>query len=272
MSRQAPVRDVAPIVSRIRVRHARRGRLRFSSHRDFQRALERALRRAEVPVAFSQGFNPRPRISYANAAATGVASEAEYVEIALTAEVDPDRARLALDGALPPGLDVLDVVIARTPDLVARLEASVFELRLPEVPAVAAGRALEALLAADTVEVERLTKSGVRRFDARSAVLVAQLRDTPGTGSSPSARSGEARPCAILDLVVRHHTPAVRPDDVLAALRQVADLDAPVAPQVTRWAQGPLVADPGSGPPRDAVTDPLAPDRDEAAVGARGTT
>jgi hypothetical protein len=68
-------------------------------------------------------------------------------------------------------------------------------------------------------------------------------------------------------MVVRHLTPAVRPDDVLAALR-VVDLDAPVAAQVTRWAQGPLVPDPGSGSPRDAVTDPLAPDRDEAAVGA----
>jgi radical SAM-linked protein len=275
MSRQAPVREVAPTVQRLRLRYARRGRLRFSSHRDFQRALERALRRAEVPVAFSQGFNPRPRVSYANAAATGVASEAEYVEIAVTVRLDPELVRAALDAALPPGLDVLEVVEARPPDLVERLVASVYEIRLPRVEPAAAREAVAIFLAADEVEVERLTKNGVRRFDARSAVIRMEVRDdltqdadTPQQGDRSAERAGAGVPCAILDLVVRHATPAVRPDDVLAALRRVADLDAPVAASVTRWAQGPLVADPAVGRPRDAVTDPLASDQDEAAVGA----
>ena len=83
MARQAPVRDVAPTVQRLRLRYAKRGRLRFTSTRDFQRALERALRRTGVPMAYSQRFNPHPRISYTNAAPTGTASEAEYVELAL---------------------------------------------------------------------------------------------------------------------------------------------------------------------------------------------
>ena len=65
------------MVQRLRLRYAKRGRLRFSSTRDFQRALERALRRADVPMAFTAGFHPHPRISYANAAPTGTASEAE---------------------------------------------------------------------------------------------------------------------------------------------------------------------------------------------------
>ena len=61
-----------PTVQRLRLRYAKRGRLRFSSHRDFQRAFERALRRAEVPMAYSAGFSPHPKVSYANAAPTGV--------------------------------------------------------------------------------------------------------------------------------------------------------------------------------------------------------
>ena len=79
----------APAVQRVRVRYAKRGRLRFISHRDFARALERALRRADVPMAFSAGFNPHPKISYPGAAPTGVASEAEYLELAADA---PGRA------------------------------------------------------------------------------------------------------------------------------------------------------------------------------------
>ncbi len=271
MSRQAPERPHQPTVQRLRLRYARRGRLRFSSHRDFQRALERALRRAEVPVAFSQGFNPRPRVSYANAAATGVASEAEYVELSVTAVLDPERVRAALDAALPPGLDVLDVVAARTPDLVGRLEASVYEVRLPGADAGAVAAAVEAFLAAPEVEVERLTKNGMRRFDARAAVLRLELRATPDPGAEGAGSGPSGPPCAILDLVVRHVTPVVRPDDVLAALRQVASLEVPVTASVTRWAQGPLVPDPTDGTPRDAVTDPLAPDRDGDGVGAVGT-
>ncbi len=241
----------APVVQRLRLRYAKRGRLRFSSHRDFQRALERALRRARVPMAFSAGFSPHPKISYANAAPTGVASEAEYVEIGLTQRCDPEQVRADLDSSLPPGLDVLEVVEAGPGALADRLEASVYRVELPGVDAVTAAAAVDRLLAAEQVEVERMTKSGPRRFDARAALVLANVAD-----GTPSSGPGATRePCAILRVVVRHSTPAVRPDDVLVALRQVADLVPPVPARVTRLAQGPLGAAP------DDVADPLAPDR-----------
>ena len=100
----------APPVQRLRVKYAKRGRARFTSHRDFGRAFERALRRAGVPMAYSSGFSPHPRISYANASPTGAASEAEYLEIGLAEICDPEQVRAALDAALPPGLDIVEVV------------------------------------------------------------------------------------------------------------------------------------------------------------------
>jgi len=132
-ARTPPGPPPPPVVQRLRVRYAKRGRLRFSSHRDFQRALERALRRVEAPMAYSAGFTPHPKISYANAAPTGAASEAEYVELALSATVDPAGFAEALDRALPVGLDVVEVVIVRTPNLVERLQASVWQIELPGV-------------------------------------------------------------------------------------------------------------------------------------------
>jgi radical SAM-linked protein len=245
-----------PAVQRLRLRYAKRGRLRFASHRDFQRSLERALRRAAVPMAYSAGFSPHPRISYANAAPTGAASEAEYLEIAVTRRCDTEELRAALDEALPPGLDVVEVVEARTPGFAERLEASVWQVELPGVEPGEAGSALAAFLAAPAVEVQRLTKTGMRTFDARSAVLRAEVRpeitgDVPGAGPQ-----GQGGPCAILQMVVRHTTPAVRPDDVLTGLRSHAQLAPPSSPRMTRLAQGPLDEEDGT------VADPLAADRD----------
>ncbi len=241
-----------PAVQRLRLRYAKRGRLRFSSHRDFQRAFERALRRAAVPMAYSAGFSPHPKVSYANAAATGVASEAEYVEIAVAQRCDPELVRAALDASLPPGLDVIEVVEAGPGSLVDRLEASVYEIRLPGVELGVAEAAVSSFLDLAEVTVERMTKNGVRSFDARAAVVA--LRATPGSALA-SANSVDSAPCAILRLVVRHTMPAVRPDDVLVALRRVADLAPPVPPSVTRLAQGPLDT------ATDDVADPLVPDR-----------
>src|SRR5262249_42324707 len=88
-----PEQTQAPVVQRIRIRYAKRGPLRFTSHRDFARAFERAVRRAGVPIAYSQGFTPHPKISYAGASPTGVASEAEYLELGLQSPVDPEELR-----------------------------------------------------------------------------------------------------------------------------------------------------------------------------------
>jgi radical SAM-linked protein len=232
-----------PVVQRLRLRYAKRGRLRWTSHRDFARAFERALRRAEAPMAFSAGFSPHPKISYLGAAPTGVASEAEYVEIALARRVDPAALRVALDAALPPGLDLVECVEATPGSLADRLDASRWEIRLPEAAPEQVGQAVHAFLAAGSVPVLRRTKDGHRELDARAAVIhLGVSYDATGAG------------CVILDLVVRHLTPAVRPDDVLTGLGSVATLHLPAPAVATRIEQGLLSAD-------GTLLDPLAPDR-----------
>ena len=258
MARQPEGPPPPPVVQRLRVRYAKRGPLRFTSHRDFARAFERALRRAEVPMAYSAGFSPHPKISYAGAAPTGVASEAEYLEIGLAKACDPEAIRARLDAALPPGLDVVDVVEAEPPGLAERLEASQWRIVLPDVSPDEARGAVATLLAADSAPVQRLTKDGTRTVDARAVVLAIDVAEP---GVSVDDEPGAAASCAILDLVMRHATPAVRPDDVLTALRQTSDLSTPVTPMVTRLAQGLLDEASPTGPsghPR--LIDPLRRD------------
>ncbi len=242
-----------PTVARLRIRYAKRGRLRFVSHRDFARAFERALRRSGVPMAFSAGFSPHPKISYVGAAPTGSASEAEYLEIGLQTEADPEQVRAALDAALPDGLDILEVLPAGPGGLPEQIEAARWRIELPGLSTEVLSSAVGEFLARDSVIVERVTKKGLRRLDARAAVV--------------SARAVDAASCAILDLVVRQVSPAVRPDDVLTALGAVAGLDGPLTSRSTRLAQGRL--DDTTG----VLTDPLGPDRAAAARdGAPGRT
>ncbi len=226
----------APPVQRLRVRYAKRGRARFASHRDFSRAFERALRRAGVPMAYSSGFAPHPRISYANASPTGAASEAEYLEIGLSQMCDPRRVRSALDAALPPGLDIVEVVVAAPGALADLLTGSRWRVQLSVASGVDLAEAVRRFLAAPTVSVQRMTKNGLRDFDARAAVVALEV---VGGG---------------LELILVHQVPLVRPDDVLAALAVVnPDLAVENIPVLTRLSQGVLdvgsgeIAEPGGG-------------------------
>jgi radical SAM-linked protein len=229
-------------VQKLRLRYTKRGPLRFASHRDLARALERALRRAQVPMAFSAGFSPHPKVSYMGAAPTGAASEAEYFEIGLSRRCDPEQVRAALDASLPAGIDVLECVEAGegAGSLADRIDATRWRVDLPGVDAGELTAAVAELLARDEVMVAKRTKNGTRDVDARAAVVTASVAEEAG--------------CAILQVVVRQLTPTVRPDDVMAALAVVADLHPPLPPRAVREAQGRL-DDSGN------VADPLGPDR-----------
>ncbi len=237
MARSQPEQQ-APPVQRLRVHYAKRGRLRFASHRDFARAFERALRRAGIPMAYSSGFSPHPRISYANAAPTGAASEAEYLEIALTARCDPAAVQRGLDAALPPGMDVVRVVESPGGPLADRLTGSQWLIQATDVPSVVVEQAVAEFMAAREVPVQRMTKSGMRSFDSRGPVVACGVT-----------------PDGVL-LTIAHGTPLVRADDVLQGMKSlVADFAPALPPRITRLAQGTL-RDPVGGD--TTVLDPLA--------------
>lgn len=214
-----------PAVQYLLVRYAKRGKMRFASHRDVARAFERGVRRAGLPVAHSAGFTPHPKISYAGGAPTGVASEAEYLSLAVTERQEAVAVRERLDAALPDGIDVIDVTEEAGGLPADRLTVSQWQVVLPGVTHESVAPAVESFLALDSAPVERLTSKGLRRMDARTAVVTLDAwQSTSGT--------------AELRMVVRHTVPAVRPDDVLTALHAVSGLEWPVPPVMTRLAQG----------------------------------
>ena len=209
------------------VRYAKRGKMRFASHLDVARAFERGVRRAGLPIAYSTGFTPHPKISYAGGVPTGVASEAEYLSLTLTSRAEAEAVQARLNAALPDGIDVIAVTEDSGGLPASRLTASEWQVALPGLPADNVAPVVKQFLALTEAPVERLTSKGLRRMDARAAVVSLDVIDDASAGSA-------------LRMVVRHVVPSVRPDDVLNALRDVSDVFPTEQPLMTRLEQGSL--------------------------------
>ena len=222
------------------VRYAKRGKMRFASHLDVARAFERGVRRADLPIAYSSGFTPHPKISYAGGAPTGVASEAEYLSLTLTSRTEADDVRERLNAALPDGIDVIAVTEDSGKLPASRLTASEWQIALPGLPADNVVPVVRKFLALTEAPVERLTSKGMRRMDARAAVVSLNVLDDASRGSGLPGGEPPVPPGCALRMVVRHTVPSVRPDDVLNALRDVSDVFPAGQPFMTRLEQGTL--------------------------------
>ena len=139
--------------------------------------------------------------------------------------------------------------------LADRLEGSDWVIAAPGLDTDTVQAAVDAYLAVERAEVTRTFKTGPKTFDTRSAVVGMRVVAASEVAAHvPQAVPAGEPSCAILRVVVRHTTPAVRPDDILTALRAIAGLVPPAPPLVTRLAQGPLAHGVA------AVADPLAAD------------
>jgi radical SAM-linked protein len=201
----------AQAVHRIRFVFAKDGPARYISHLDLARAVERALNRASLPVAYSQGFNRRPRLSVAAALPLGYTSEAEIADVWFTAPVAPEMFIEQLSAKMPPGIRVLsaNAVALSTPSLQQLMAESVYVVDFLEVVNESAlHAAVEELLAAEVLLRERVRAKGGRSqiIDLRPLILAAR-----------AGRSEDGRPQLMLRLV-QTATQTGRPDDVLAAL------------------------------------------------------
>ncbi len=194
---------------RLRVRFTKLGKVRFTSHRDVARIWERALRRAALPVAYTEGFSPRPRLSFGLALSTGHESLGEYLDAELA--LDPGAVELdALPGRLSPCLPVgIDVVAAAalapgTPSLQADVTSCTWAIELDGVSPLVAAEAVTRALDAPALVATARRKGGE---------VLADLR--PGIHEL-AVESGAATPLLHARLAAQPHS--VRPSDLVAAI------------------------------------------------------
>lgn len=210
----------------LRVRLAKQHMARFFSHLDLQRTLERSLRRADLPIAYTQGFNPHPRISFGSALATGSSSEGEFIDIELAEPVAPDAFVAQANRYCPPGLRLLEAraVACKGDALFAGLDVAEYRLTLSVPPSVGAGAveaAVAAFLSAAAVEVEKETKRGNRLVNIRELVHALQVETVL------PAPSGEGSVVNLRTLLQSGQQGSLKPALLLEGLKLIAP---PIAP------------------------------------------
>jgi radical SAM-linked protein len=144
----------------VRLRFSKRGKVRFVGHRDLARGFERAFRVAELPLAFSQGFSPRPKVSLGLALGVGHESDAEYLDLELVRPVALDALPDALAAALPQGVVVDGAVqlVARAPALQESITSVEYDLVPTGLRGTQLADAVERALASSTLTVETTRK------------------------------------------------------------------------------------------------------------------
>jgi radical SAM family uncharacterized protein/radical SAM-linked protein len=165
---------------KIRLRLRKDGRARMVAHLEFMKVIHRAVHRAELPLRFSQGFHPAPRISFPDALPTGVESDAEIIDLELFRPISAEEAVTALNQQLPEGFRVLEgaVVDWKTASPSVCITESVYLLQLPETPQADLPLRIAAFLEAETVTTTRDKGNGrTIEVDLRPGVKNLELED-----------------------------------------------------------------------------------------------
>jgi radical SAM-linked protein len=206
----------ANYVQRLRLTFRKEGATRYIGHLDLARTLERSLNRAGIPVAYTQGFNKRPRMQLASALPLGYLSACEMADIYLSERMEPEAARAQMMDKMAPGIVVwrVEEVPLRAPAVQSITAVSVYTaLLLDPIDPAALRRQIDDLLAAEAIIRERRNKE----YDLRPLIEAVSLAETE-----------EGAPLIEMRLVMKPGKTG-RPDEVLRAL----GLD-PMAARITR--------------------------------------
>jgi radical SAM-linked protein len=195
---------------KVRIRFAKTGKVRWTSHRDVARMWERALRRVRLPVAYTEGFSPRPRVSFGLALPTGHESVAEYLDVELSGsggQEDELANPAVLSDALPDGVEVLAVAVldGRVPSLQHDVTSCSWEVEVVGVGRATLAGLVEGALMAGQLLVTRERKGREVTDDLRPAIVSLGVLEGQQEGT-------------LLGTELATHPRGVRPNELLQAL------------------------------------------------------
>ena len=221
---------------------AKLSRLKFVSHLDLQRFMQMALRRTDLPVAYSQGFNPHPVMAFASALAVGWTSDCEILDVKLAENVSEEFAFRQMASALPPDLPLQRVRLVEDshPAMMAALSAAEYRILLDGEGAKATASAIGGYMAQSSVIALRKTKSGEKPADIRVMTLAlseeqteVHIKDQEQTGcsnciaSNTSVCIGAGAEAALRATLMLTERATLKPDLLVATLAGRAGVPTP---------------------------------------------
>ena len=190
---------------RIRITFTKQGALRYTGHLDLHNLWERAARRAALPLAYSQGFHPQPKIQLASALPLGFSSRAEMMDVWLKEDCEISKLRNDVQAALPSGIQILSMeqVDDRVPPLQTQVLSAEYEVSAPDEFASGLDGKVAALLEAESLPRERRGK----QYDLRP--LIESIEVAPAE---------ESRTRRLFMRLTSREGATGRPEEVLAEL------------------------------------------------------
>ncbi|WHH61753.1 TIGR03936 family radical SAM-associated protein [Petroclostridium sp. X23] len=159
----------------MRLKYNREEQVKYISHLDFMRTFQRAIRRAEIPIAYSQGFNPHPMMSFGLPLSVGVTSDAEYMDIELEKDMDPKQLKEKLNQALPEGITILKAVelekqSSKVAGMIALADYRVI-VDLKRELGIHLEEKINDVLKMDEMMIEKEGKKGIKMVNIRSDIF-----------------------------------------------------------------------------------------------------
>ncbi|HVF75698.1 MAG TPA: TIGR03936 family radical SAM-associated protein [Acidimicrobiales bacterium] len=238
---------------RVRLRFSKVGKIRWTSHRDLARMWERGFRRVQLPLAYTQGFSPRPKVSFGLALPTGAESVAEYLDIELApgATVDVDSLPALLTPVLPAGVDVsaAAAIDDRADSLQHEVSSCSWRVEVVGAPADKMERLVADALAADSLVVSRERKGRLSEDDIRPGLL------------SVTVAPGDP---VVLECELAAAPRALRPTELLRALSPDGSIEAASVRRTAQWILRDGARSEPLPAPLDATDAPPAPSLERA--------
>lgn len=187
------------MLSKYTVKYAKRGNAKYISHLDFLRTIGRAMRRAELPLKYSEGFNPHPLISFAAPISVGILSECELFRAELTEDIPCKEFRNRLNAALTPELFILDVT-AENVDFTAIAAADyVIEAEFPP-----SEDELDAFMSSNEILIEKKTKKGIKETDIKADIFSIFVNDNIITATLKTGDGGSLKPMLLVSAAEKY--------------------------------------------------------------------
>lgn len=210
-------------MAKIRLQITKGEAVRYISHLDYSRAIERAVRRAKLPVAYSEGFNPHMKMAFASALALGVTSDAEYMDIELCQELSVKNFKSAFSAQLPRGIELREAVYLppQTPALMKMVNLGTYLIRAPLTDGEydKAAASVEAFNSAGKVLYIKESPKGRREIDVKQFMAAAvELVSWDGVAAQLAMAihitpTGSVKPGEVLDVLVKDYALPLKQDD-----------------------------------------------------------